>query len=185
MTIKEGKPLGEWISAQSEGQEQEVEGTKQHPKDTTSHGGGGVLRTGEVLYLGCICGSSTSGLLQTAQLSGGLLLHHRNKLLKGEQGLVQAFDRYAFDGLRLMPDNQLLLHRVHTEIHVVAYQGLLNIISDVIQDHGAIMTNGCRMKCWPCTWRSQASGSTRPGTGGKAGREGKATRGGRLPQVSA
>jgi hypothetical protein len=55
MTVKEGKPLGEWISAQSEGQEQEVEGTKQHPKDTTSRSGGGVLRTGEVLYLTLFC----------------------------------------------------------------------------------------------------------------------------------
>ena len=39
-----------------------------------------------------------------------------------------------------MPDDELLLNRIHTEVHVVPYQSLLNVISDVIQDHSAIVT---------------------------------------------
>lgn len=54
---------------------------------------------------------------------------------------MQAFDRYAFERLLLMPDDQLLLNRVYTEVHIVAYQSLLNIISDVIEDHGAIVAD--------------------------------------------
>jgi len=83
----------------------------------------------------------TSGLLQTALLGEGLLLHQRNKLLKREQRLVQAFDGYAFERLLLMPDDHLLLHSVHTEIHVLAYQSLLDILGNVIQQHRAIVTD--------------------------------------------
>ena len=82
-----------------------------------------------------------SSLLQTTLGSEDLLLHQRDKLLKGEQRLVQAFDGYAFERLLLMPDDQLLLNRVHTEIHVVPYQSLLNIIGNVIEDHSAIVTD--------------------------------------------
>ena len=95
----------------------------------------------EVPYLSRICSSPTSGLLQTALRSSGLLLHHRDKLLEREQRLVQSLDRYPFDGLLLMPDDQLLGSSVDTEIHVVAYQSLLDIIGNVIQEHGAIVTD--------------------------------------------
>lgn len=118
-----------------------MKGPKRHTKDTTSHSGGGVLGKEEVLCLSCICGSSTSSLQQPTLFGKGLLLHHRDKLLQGEQRLVQAFDRYAFERLLLMPDDQLLLNRVYTEVHIVAYQSLLNIISDVIEDHGAIVAD--------------------------------------------
>lgn len=39
------------IFPQNDGQEQEVEGTKQHINDTTSRSDGGVLRTGVILCL--------------------------------------------------------------------------------------------------------------------------------------
>ena len=92
----------------------------------------------EVPYLSRICSSPTSGLLQTALRSSGLLLHHRDKLLEREQRLVQSLDRYPFDGLLLMPDDQLLLNRVHTQIHIVAYQSLLDIRGNVIQEHHGV-----------------------------------------------
>ena len=57
------------------------------------------------LDLSRIRGSPASGLQQTALFGEGLLLHERNKLLKREQRLVQAFDGKPFDGLLLMPDD--------------------------------------------------------------------------------
>ena len=93
------------------------------------------------MCLSRIYGSPTTGLLQTALLGEGLLLHHRDEFLKGEQPLLQAFERYAFERLLLMPDDQLLLHCVHTQIHIVAYQSLLDIIGNVIQQHRAIVTD--------------------------------------------
>jgi hypothetical protein len=66
-------------------------------------------------------------LLQTTLLSESLLLHHRDKLLKGEQRLVQTFNGYAFERLLLMLDGQFLGSSVHTQIRIVPYQRLLDI----------------------------------------------------------
>ena len=86
-----------------------------------------VVRSGKErqLPLSRIRGSPASSLEQSALFGKGLLLHQCDKLFKLEQCLVQAFDRKPFDELLLLPDDQL---NVHTEIHVLTYPSLLDVI---------------------------------------------------------
>ena len=67
VTDSQGRKTSRMVDISTEwGQEEEVYGTKRHTKDTTSPGGGGVLRAERKLDLSRIRGSPASGLQQTA-----------------------------------------------------------------------------------------------------------------------
>jgi hypothetical protein len=77
----------------------------------------------------------------------GLLSHERHKLLKGQQRLLQSFDGQPLDRLMLVPDDQFLLGSMHTHIHILTTERLLEIIGYIINEHapmGADLTNEVR-----------------------------------------
>ena len=107
------------------------------------------------------------------------------KLLKGEQLPHQPFERQRFDDLWLMKHVHAVLLSIQLQDDVMADELAGDRGAFEIEADHAVPIYGCRSKWSPSSGRSQPSGSTVVGSGGKVGRWGKAVSGGRLPHERA
>ena len=70
-----------------------------------------------------------------------MLAHERGKLLKGKQGLVQAFDGNLLENVLMMPDHEDLLVRIDAQINILPNHIQMNIVASFSNTHGSILAD--------------------------------------------